>query len=118
MKHSSSSKKGDLIMSDKTKYKVLCVLNYMGILFLIPYLTTKPEERDDTLKMHINQGFALFLVIVFLTITQIFSGGILYTVVSLTLTCVSFVPLVMIICTILDKHICFNLPESCNILCK
>lgn len=45
--------------NDNKLMKVLC---YFGILWLIPYLAVKGEERDSSMILHLRQGFGCMLI--------------------------------------------------------
>ncbi len=45
--------------SNTKLYKVLC---YLWELWLIPFLLVKGEKRDETMVMHLKQGFGVFAI--------------------------------------------------------
>lgn len=42
--------------------KVNGVLSYLGILWLVPFLTTRDKEKDEYTLCHLKQGFGLLLL--------------------------------------------------------
>ncbi len=69
---------------DKEDGKIMAILAYLGILFVIPLLTSK---ENKFVMYHVEQGIALFLSWVVIWIVFIFLDPIFYHLVNVTIPC-------------------------------
>lgn len=72
--HSNQDETANYDANDIEKYRYISVLSYLGILWVIPYLTT--VKHSPYARFHLNQGYILLILEMILSLSAFILGKI------------------------------------------